>query len=151
MSKEKIIALAVAFGIATEGLTSAAKAQDALDANEGYKLYQGALAGKVEIEEKFEALVGDLNLANKNAEDLQTELNTANQKIAELQQALADKSEPEEDNRILFESEDGNTYQVVVEKFRHAGTLYESAVAVEKYRDVLEAQVQARSFILKKV
>lgn len=165
MSKDKLIALAVAFGIATEGLTSAAKAQDALDANEGYRLYQEALTGKAEAENKLENLVGDLNEANKMADDLQSELDLAKDalcieienstgfklKVAELEKALADVAAPEEDNRILFESEDGNTYEVVVEKFLYAGTLYESAVAVEKNRDVLEAQVQAKSFILKKV
>lgn len=184
-TKDQLIALATAFGIITEGL-NAKELQERLDASDGYKMYQEALAAKVAAEKSAEdaikskteaettidaaearatELERDLNAAKETISYNAAEINTAKdalcieiekgiiakKKVAELEQALADATVAEEDNRILFESEDGNTYEIVVEKFRHAGIVYQSAQAVEQHKDILEAQIAAKSFILKKV
>lgn len=52
---------------------------------------------------------------------------------------------------IVFTAEDKTKYELTVEKFTFKGKKYASKEAVKDNADVLEALVEAKSFILKKV
>ena len=64
MKKAELIALAVAFGIITEGLT-VLQLQEQLDATPGYKLYLEQLSAKEAAEARIIELEGDLRIANE--------------------------------------------------------------------------------------
>lgn len=52
---------------------------------------------------------------------------------------------------IVFTAEDKTKYELTVEKFTFKGKKYVSKEAVKDNADVLQALVEANSFILKKV
>lgn len=61
------------------------------------------------------------------------------------------KAKSEKEGKIIFKSEDGSKHELLVKEFTFKGKKYVSKEAVKENADVLEALVEAKSFILKKV
>lgn len=61
------------------------------------------------------------------------------------------KAKSEKEGKIIFKSEDGSKHELLVKEFTFKGKKYVSKEAVKDNADVLEALVEANSFILKKV
>ena len=75
--KENLIAVAVAFGISTEGLT-VPQLQDALAANIGYQQYMAADVAAQMAETRVKELESNLSVVNRKNTELQNALATAN-------------------------------------------------------------------------
>jgi len=60
-------------------------------------------------------------------------------------------ADTKKESKIVFKSEDGSKYELLVKEFTFKGKKYASKEAVKENTDVLEALVEAKSFILKKV
>ena len=83
--------------------------------------------------------------AGANPEELKAQKNTDAK--AEVNEVAVTKKE----SKIVFKSEDGSKYELLVKEFTFKGKKYASKEAVKENTDVLEALVEAKSFILKKV
>lgn len=83
--------------------------------------------------------------AGANPEELKAQTNTDAK--AEVNEGAGTKKE----SKIVFKSEDGSKYELLVKEFTFKGKKYASKEAVKENTDVLEALVEAKSFILKKV
>lgn len=83
--------------------------------------------------------------AGANPEELKAQTNTDAK--AEVNEGADTKKE----SKIVFKSEEGSKYELLVKEFTFKGKKYASKEAVKENTDVLEALVEAKSFILKKV
>ena len=83
--------------------------------------------------------------AGATPEELKAQKNTDAK--AEVNEVAVTKKE----SKIVFKSEDGSKYELLVKEFTFKGKKYASKEAVKENTDVLEALDEAKSFILKKV
>jgi len=153
--KDKLIALAVTFGIITEGLT-AVQLQDALDANAGYQAFVAtenalaqALSDKDTAAAKVLKLEADLRKTNQEVAALTQELDQANETISDMAAAATVTAEATNPDAVFYTDDKGQTHEIVQPTFRFRGREYQSAEAVEKHRDVLQELLEAKAFIFK--
>jgi hypothetical protein len=153
--KDRLIALAVAFGIITEGLT-VVQLQEALDANAGYQAFVAkekelakAQSDKDTAEAKVLQLEADLKKANEEKASLTEELDQANETISDMAAQAAAPASVDEADKVFYTDTAGDSHEIVHPTFRFRGKEYQSAEAVEKHRDVLQELLEAKAFIFK--
>jgi len=156
--KDRLTALAVTFGIVTEGLT-VAQLQEALDANAGYQAFLAkekdfaqVSAAKETAEAKAIALEGNLTKAREEIASLTEELGQANGTIESLiAEAATAGATGDDPAKVIYTDANGKRYEITQPTFRYKGKVYQSADAVEEHREVLQELLNAKAFIFKQV
>lgn len=103
---------------------------------------KAAAQAKAEAQTKAEA---------EAAAQAQAEAQAKAEAEAQANAQVNEGSDTKKESKIVFKSEDGSKYELLVKEFTFKGKKYASKEAIKENTDVLETLVEAKSFILKKV